>query len=194
MVACGISGGHCASTSRAKRITARAVARSRGSGGEGSGGGGSGEAGRWVLRERGVERGYGSARDCGERRTGERGAGKGTGLPGGASVAVGACGPSTPRGRSGAEAREGRLTCGTGRCELGRRSGCWAVAGKWRGERGERAGPREIGLGRWRARREREEWAGERLGRAEGLGWCFGFFFGFLFYFFFFSKSNSNKV
>ena len=28
--------------------------------------------------------------------------------PGGASVAVGACGPSTPRGRSGAEAREGR--------------------------------------------------------------------------------------
>ena len=59
---------------------------------------------------------------------------------------------------------------GTGRCELGRRSGCWAVAGKWTGERGERAGPREIRLGRWRARRERGEWAGERLGRAEGSG------------------------
>src|SRR6185295_7642204 len=97
---------------RGKRITATTVARSRGSGGEGSEGGGPSEAGRRVLRERGVERGYGSARNRGEQRTGERGAGKGTGLPGGASVAVGACGPSTPRGRSGAEAREGRLTCG----------------------------------------------------------------------------------
>ena len=48
--------------------------------------------------------------------------------PGGASVAVGACGPSTPRGRSGAEAREGRNGPGAegkkpraelGRCEAG---------------------------------------------------------------------------
>ena len=59
--------------------------------------------------------------------------------------------------------------------------------------RGERAGPREIGLGRWRARREREQWAGERLGRAEGSGWCFGFL-GFLFYFFFFSISNQIQL
>ena len=35
--------------------------------------------------------------------------------------------------------------------------------------RGERAGPREIGLGRWRARREREEWAAGERERA-GLG------------------------
>ena len=68
---------------------------------------------------------------------------------------------------------------------------CWAGVRRVR-ERGERAGPWEIGLGRWRARREREEWAGERLGRAEGLGWGFGF--GFLFYFFFSSIPNSNKV
>jgi len=68
---------------------------------------------------------------------------------------------------------------------------CWAGVRRVR-ERGERAGPREIGLGRWRARREREEWAGERLGRAEGSGWCFGFL-GFLFYFFFFSISNQTK-
>jgi len=54
-------------------------------------------------------------------------------------------------------------------------------------------GLREIGLGRWRARREREEWAGERLGRAEGSGWCFGFL-GFLFYFFFFSISNQIQL
>jgi len=101
MVACGISGGRCASASRGKRITATA-------GGEGSGGGGSGEAGRWVLRERGVEQGYGSARDCGERRTGERGAGKGTGLPGGAGVAA----------SSGERRQEaGRVA---GRAELGR--------------------------------------------------------------------------
>ena len=50
--------------------------------------GGSGEAGRWILREREVERGYRSARDCGECITGERGTGKGTGLPGGAGVAA----------------------------------------------------------------------------------------------------------
>ena len=119
MVACGISGGRCASASRGKRITATAVARSRGSGGEGSRGGGSGEAGRWVLRERGVERGYGSARDCGERRTGERGAGKGTGLPGGAGVAA----SSVERRRE-----AGRVA---GRAELGR-AGVSARAGPLR--------------------------------------------------------------
>jgi len=106
MVACGISGGRCASASRGKRIIATAVARSRGSGGEGSGGGGSGKAGRWVLGERGVERGYGSARARTEQ-SGERGEDpgrrKGKDLTRGPGLSVGdatsaSCGLSGVRG------------------------------------------------------------------------------------------------
>ena len=69
-----------------------------------------------------------------------------------------------------------------GPCEAGPSRRRWAERGR-----------ETVGPGWARGKREREgKWAGERLGRAEGLGWGFGF--GFLFYFFFSSIPNSNKV
>jgi len=77
--------------------------------------------------------------------------------PGGASVAVGACGPSTPRGRSGAEAREGRLTCGP--------------AG-----RGAGRGVRRGGAGRAAASWAEGAGVGPSQGKGEGRGvWVMGF-------------------
>jgi len=69
--------------------------------------------------------------------------------PGGASVAVGACGPSTPRGRSGAEARGKRLRPSW--AGVRRAAGSWVL-----GFRGKRAGE--------------EDWTGLRWVWAGGLG------------------------
>ena len=90
--------------------------------------------------------------------------------------------------------RSGRVTRSVGARRAGggrpRRGPCGAGPSRRRwAERGRET----VGPGWARGKRKREgRWAGERLGRAEGLGWGFGV--GFLFYFFFSSISNSNQL
>ena len=104
-------------------------------------------------------------------------------------MAVGACGPSTPRGRSGAEAREGRLTCGPAGRGVGRgvRRGVRRQVGPERARRGsrpsggvaKRAGRKSLDFAGKEAAWAGPVWADGRsglpAGKGEsGLGWAAG--------------------
>ena len=143
--------------------------------------GSSGQAGRWVLRQRGVERGYGSARARTEQ-SGERGEDpgrrKGKDLTRGPGLSVGdatsaGCGlsgelgsGSGPPGESSWASREGKKRMARGRlcqrAETGtRKLGCGVS---------ERAGPfaRERKRSSWA--RVEAFWAGQGNDEEAGLG------------------------